>query len=219
MNPPVAELCHRLHSLFASLRRHRFNAGGLTDTHRIPENGIYILYEQRENAHGTDRIVRIGTHTGQSNLRKRLVEHFITPNKDRSIFRKNIGRAILNKNNAPFLEQWNWDMTSRKNKKRYGHKLDRDMLASTEAETSKTIRSRFSFAVFQVDEKDVRMALESRIIATVAQCHECGPSRHWFGLHSPVKSIQNSGLWQVQGLNAEPMSPAEMKTLESLLTP
>ena len=32
--------------------------------------------------------------------------------KDRSIFRKNIGRAILNKNNDSFLEIWNLDFTT-----------------------------------------------------------------------------------------------------------
>ena len=40
----------------------------------------------------------------------------MTENKDRSIFRKNIGRAILNKNQDPFLGQWELDLTTRKAK-------------------------------------------------------------------------------------------------------
>jgi hypothetical protein len=36
-----------------------------------------------------------------------LKEHFVNENKDRSIFRKNIGRALLNKDNDYFIEQWN----------------------------------------------------------------------------------------------------------------
>ena len=53
-----------------------------------------------------DRIVRIGTHRGDNNLYNRLKEHFINENKDRSIFRKNIGRALLNKNQDSYLEIW-----------------------------------------------------------------------------------------------------------------
>ncbi len=73
----------------------------------IPENGIYILYEKINNKY---EIVRIGSHTGENNFKKRLKEHFETENKDRSIFRKNIGRAYLN--------IWNKDFKLKKNKKR-----------------------------------------------------------------------------------------------------
>jgi len=72
---------------------------------QIPLNGIYILFEKGELAHNTDRIVRIGTHTGINQLRSRLKQHFIVENKDRSIFRKNIGRALLNKNHDDFINQ------------------------------------------------------------------------------------------------------------------
>ena len=65
---------------------------------KIYKNGVYILFEKNESGHNGDRIVRIGSHTGNDNLVKRLEEHFLKENKDRSIFRKNIGRALLNKN-------------------------------------------------------------------------------------------------------------------------
>ena len=58
-----------------------------------------------------DRIVRVGTDTGQNNLKSRMSQHFTNENKDRSIFRKNIGRAILNKNNSSLLNYWNLDLT------------------------------------------------------------------------------------------------------------
>jgi hypothetical protein len=67
------------------------------DASRIPPNGIYVLLEQGEVAHGAKRIVRVGTHTGCNQLPPRLRQHFLIENKDRSIFRKNIGRAIMNR--------------------------------------------------------------------------------------------------------------------------
>ena len=64
-------------------------------------------------AHGAKRIVRVGTHTGTGQLRSRLRQHFLVENKDRSIFRKNIGRALLNRDHDPFLPTWDLDRTSR----------------------------------------------------------------------------------------------------------
>lgn len=103
------ELCNQLHQLFQQLPRFRFPF----DFNNIPLNGIYILFETGEVAHGTERIVHIGTYTGNNNLRSRLKEHFIKENKDRSIFRKNIDRAILARDKDPFLKQWELDLTTR----------------------------------------------------------------------------------------------------------
>ena len=59
----------------------------------IPSNGIYIKFEKGEKIEGLDRIVRIGTHTGNNQLHSRLFQHFENENQRRSIFRKNIGRC------------------------------------------------------------------------------------------------------------------------------
>ncbi len=85
--------CADIHRLSQTLERHSFPFNEL----KIPLNGIYILFQKDESAHSQDRIVRVGTHTGKDRLRLRLKEHFLTENKDRSIFRKNIGGALLNK--------------------------------------------------------------------------------------------------------------------------
>lgn len=111
--------CDKLHKLFNLMERFIFPF----DEKKIHSNGIYILFEKGECAHGADRIVRIGTHTGLDQLRSRLKQHFINENKDRSIFRKNIGRAILNKNKDPFLKQWEWDLTTREAKSTLGKKF------------------------------------------------------------------------------------------------
>ena len=81
----MSKECLELHKLFDSMKRFRFPF----DEAKIPLDGIYILFEKGEKAHGVDRIVRIGTHTGQGQLISRLKQHFINQNKDRSIFRKN----------------------------------------------------------------------------------------------------------------------------------
>jgi hypothetical protein len=105
-----AHMCKGVHELLRNLTPLHFPF----DSKPIPANGIYILFETGEYGHGTNRIVRIGTHTGDNQLRSRLQQHFLLENKDRSIFRKNIGRTILAKNNDPFLDQWNIDLTTRK---------------------------------------------------------------------------------------------------------
>ena len=42
---------------------------------KVPPNGVYVLFEMGEEGHGGERIVRIGTHTGQNNLAPRIREH------------------------------------------------------------------------------------------------------------------------------------------------
>ena len=111
----MGQICENVHHLFSKIQRYSFPFYENT----IPKNGIYILFEKGEVAHDTDRIVRIGTHTGDNQLRSRLKQHFVKENKDRSIFRKNIGRALLSKVNNSFLEQWEWDLTTRANKEKY----------------------------------------------------------------------------------------------------
>ena len=48
------------------------------------------------------------------------MQHFVKESKDRSIFRKNIGRALLHKAADPFLAEWELDRTSRAARERHG---------------------------------------------------------------------------------------------------
>src|SRR5580704_16113853 len=109
-------VCEALHVWANSLPVLRFPF----DVSRIPINGIYVLFEEGEIAHGTNRIVRVGTHTGSNQLPSRLYQHFLIENKDRSIFRKNIGRAFLNRDHDPFLLLWELDRTSRRMRDTHG---------------------------------------------------------------------------------------------------
>jgi len=187
------------------------------DENLIPENGIYIMFGQNEKGHGSNRIVRVGTHTGQGQLRSRLKQHFLIENKDRSIFRKNIGRCILSKSKDSFFSQWELDLTSGTARRRYSGKVDFGKLRRVEKLVSRYIQRNFSFVVLPVKEKELRLHLESRIISTVSWCQECLPSDHWLGKFSPKNKIRESGLWLVNELYKEPLSQEDMKHIQKII--
>lgn len=206
----MSEICFKLHVLFNQLPRFRFPF----DSKSIPLNGIYILFEEGEFAHGVDRIVRVGTHTGENQLRSRIEQHFMRENKDRSIFRKNIGRAILQKNNDSFLEQWELDLTTREAKQKHGKQLDMNKLKAVEGLVTAYIQSSLSFVIFQATSKNSRLSIESKLISSVSLCKECGPSKDWLGLHSPKEKIRESGLWIVNELYKQPLLEDEYHTFQ-----
>ncbi|MEL4304356.1 hypothetical protein [Methanococcoides sp. LMO-2] len=209
----MSDKCRLLHQYFNGMEKLSFPFANKD----IPQNGIYILFEKGEHAHDTDRIVRVGTHTGENQLRSRLRQHFLKENKDRSIFRKNIGRALLNKKDDPFLEHWELDLTTRKAKEKYNFSIDHDKQKEIENEVTKYIQNNFSFVVFPVVEKDKRLEIEQKLISTISLCSECAPSEDWFGHYSPKKKIRESGMWLVNGLYKEPMSEKDMEWLMELL--
>src|SRR5262245_51438780 len=112
----MSVLCSNLHELArrGTVFSFPFDRGD------IPPHGIYALFEAGEEAHGGGRIVRVGTHTGDRQLRSRLTQHFEKENKDRSIFRKNIGRALLIRDGDPYLAEWEIDRTSRAAREQHG---------------------------------------------------------------------------------------------------
>jgi len=204
--------CAQLHHMLNNMKKHGFPF----NKKEIPLNGIYVLFEKREKAHNTDRIVRIGTHTRRNQLRSRLFQHFVNENKDRSIFRKNIGRAILNKRHDSFLKQWELDLTSREAREKHSHLVDFEKQKKVEREVTKYIQDNFSFVVFRIDDKNKRLALESKIISTVSLCNQCKPSKNWLGNYSPKQKIKKSGLWLVNELYKEPLDDNDMSGLKTI---
>jgi hypothetical protein len=63
-----------LHDFFNGQRRFHFPFD--MQIKEIPNNGIYIIFEKNEKYKTWDRIVRVGTHTGDNQLRSRLKQHF-----------------------------------------------------------------------------------------------------------------------------------------------
>ena len=195
-----------IHGLFNSLPRLDWQV-----INSIPyENGIYIMFENGETYHELDRIVRVGTHTGQNNLRKRLNSHFNNGNRESSILRKNLGRAYLNGQQDSYLKIWNT--------KRHDASDDYDSVKEAELERKITeyLREHISFVCFPVEEKEERLRLEEGLISTLHQDGSFSPSSNWLGLNSSEYEIAASGLWNKQGLNGKKLSPEEMERIKYL---
>jgi len=232
----LSEKCKRLHEILKELPLVKYPF----ELKSLPLNGIYFFYEEGEYLeHGgsAKRIVRIGTHTGDDNFRNRIEQHLlINENKmnfdknklkpsDRSIFRKNIGRTLLNKNNDLYLKIWNKDFITRKNRNEFGGSRNIKKEKSIEEKITEIIRNKFSFRFIIVENKQERAGnkelnikgLESKLIGTVSECVDCKPSENWLGKDSPIEKIKNSGMWLVQHLGAESITDNDMITIENLI--
>ncbi len=207
-----------LHQLFNQQKRYRFPFDKFIN--EIPKNGIYIIFERGEKYSDFDRIVRVGTHTGINQLRSRLNQHFVKENKNRSIFRKNIGRCFLNKENNIYLNLWELDNTSKVDKAKNLALLDSFFEKELEKKITKYIQTNLSFCVFQIDTKEDRLFWESKIISTLANASNIKASAKWLGNYSTKDKIKVSGLWQVNELYNVAITETELAQLkEKLHTP
>ena len=213
MKDDTCNICRRIHEITNLAKRYRFDTG----LNSLPSNGIYIMFERGESAHGSDRIVRIGTHTGESKLPSRINQHFIKENKNRSIFRKNVGRCILN--GHCYAEKWEINTSSRKARIELLPQLDLEFEKQIESQISNYIQSNLSFVIIPVNGKSKRLQLETQLITTIFQCRECKPSPEWLGSKSPLEKIRGSGLWQVQGMNGDILSDADLDFIEREILP
>jgi hypothetical protein len=197
----------------------------------LPLNGIYFFYEKGESGHEDQRIVRIGTHK-QNNFRSRIREHYLLGREhrtwtesgcaphERSIFRKNLGRAILDKTNDPYLQVWEKDFTSREARQQYGSIRNIEKELAIESMVTELMRNTFSFRFVVIENLSSRMGsqgLESALIGTVAQCKQCPASAQWLGHHSPIEKIRESGLWLVQHLSASPLNTEQAAILRAAI--
>ena len=218
------ELCRATHEAARALPRvaYPFN---LSD---LPRDGIYFLFEAGEyDAHtGDDRIVHVGTHKN-GNFRSRISEHYLLDKelnimahrpapKDRSVLRKNLGRAWICKQDIEYLEVWNIDFTTRRERHEHAHRRDVVIEQEVEEKITTLLREGFSFAWVPVADQAERMGaggLKGRLIGTLAQCSACAASTGWLGRHSPDERIRTSGLWQVQHLHHDPICDGDIDLL------
>ncbi len=200
----------RLHQLFNNMSRY------YSDTINSIEfdSGIYIVFEKGENYYDMDRIVRVGTHLSDGRLKDRLKDHFLRENKDGSIFRKNIGRAILNKNNHPYLEYWNMNTSKPAIVEKMGSKYNSTFQKKLEKQISRYVRDNLSFICIPVATKEERLRLEEGIIASLNLASDFVASTEWRGQYSPEEEIRLSGMWLKEGLNGRPLSESEYNKLE-----
>jgi len=192
----------------------------------LPQNGIYFFYEAGETwGHGGDapRIVKIGTCTGDDNLRSRIEQHYLLGRcqtwmdfnldkrapKDRSVFRKHIGRALLNMGRDEYLCVWNQDCTKPANRKCYAHLRDIKKEKETELAITRLLRERFTFRFIIIDSNEKRTTLEKSLIGTITQCPLCKPSPNWLGNYHPDRRIQQYHSWLIQHAKHRPIDNAE----------
>lgn len=202
---------------------------------KLPQNGIYFFYEKGEDSdHGyglKPRIVRIGTHK-QGNFRSRISEHFllneskmnfsITDPKpsDRSIFRENIGRALLCKEKDGYLDLWNKDFTTRQTRLANADVRKIVKEHQIESQITEILHKKFSFRYILLEDEQKRMGLtglESKLISTVANCIMCKPSEQWLGKYSPVHKISDGKLWLSLFLNSEGLRSKDKEFFSRLL--
>ena len=234
----MSEECSWFHEQLAILPLYKFPF----NLKELPNNGIYFFYERNEDAMHiqadqtnlkklSPRIVRIGTHK-QGNFRSRISEHFLlnesrmnfskstSKPSDRSIFRKNIGRALLNKYNDHYLEIWDKDFTSKSNRLLMFSKRDIKKEKEIELNVTENIRQNFTFKFIELEEEKNRIGsagLESRLIGTVSKCKFCGPTDQWLGKFSPHPKIRDGKLWLTQHLESPVISEIDKISISNSL--
>lgn len=222
--------CLQLHKLIQKLPEERWPF----HLDRLPRNGIYFFFEKGETwGHGgaQPRIVRVGTHR-EGNFRSRIADHYVLDDrkmffnqhqpapKDRSIFRKNIGRALLLRDQDPYLSVWNIDFTTPASRERDGFRRDVEKEKQVEGQVTRILHEQFSFRWLELNGEKHRMGsqgLEAAFIGTLANCCECHPSSHWLGRSSPKPKITHSGLWQEQYLTSLEITERSLAEVAALL--
>jgi hypothetical protein len=166
------------------------------DAEKLPCNGIYFFCEDGENSggHGSGcgsnsnsikpRVVRIGIHK-ENNFRSKISELFLLNESkmdftianpkpsDRIIFRKNIGRTLMNKENDYYRKIWDIDFTTKEDLFKMNLLRNIEKEKQIESDITKTLHERFPFRFIPFQGQERRRiigkeGLESRLIGTVA---------------------------------------------------
>jgi len=226
MSNKMSDLCKWLHEGLEQLPIIKFPFAA----EQLPENGIYFFYEKGEiwgHDGNKPRIVRIGT-SKDGNFRRRIKEHYLWDESkmnfgqnnpkpsDRSIFRRNIGRVLLNKDKDDYLKTWKVYFTNEIDREKYGYLRDVPKEKKIELEITKILRENFSFRFIIVDKQIERIGskgLEKHLIGTITNCKLCKPSDNWLGKYSPVEKIKENGLWLLQYLKARSINENDKETI------
>lgn len=185
-------LCMAVHELFNKMPRMNYK---MID--KIPfDNGIYVMFDNGQKYGKFDRIVGIGTYTWD---------------KNGNIFRKNIGKALLNKSHDPYLDIFTLDTSNEINR----NKVDKEK--QIESSVSDYLRENISFTCFPVSKEEDRLRYKEAIISLLNNSNDFFPDKSWLGKFSPVGKICKSGLWLSQGLDAKPLTAEEFAAIKDIL--
>ena len=203
-----------LHQLFNERPRHSFPPSAKA---HLPRSGIFVFFEKGEQYGPYDRVVYVGSHKASDNLQSRLEQHF-TQDKNRSILRKHLGRALLREDDPDhgYLALWDLDVTSRVYKEKNSPLITPEFEEALERRISAYMCDNFSFSTLPIVSVEERKKWTTKIASTLAQADDLRPSEDWLGLHSPTQRIRDSGLWQVNKLEYEPLTRAELERLTEL---
>ncbi len=177
------------------------------------ENGIYLIFETGETNKGTDRIVRVGTHRADNRLKRRLRDHYLVKNKDGSIFRKNIGLAMLNKNQDEFLDVWRLNTSNPEIKKENIDRLNPAYKEEIEERVSDYLKNNTEFVCIEVNSEKERLRIEEGLLTILCGNEKFKASDDWLGNYHPDSEIRESYLWNKQGLNGKPLFLDEVRVL------
>jgi hypothetical protein len=175
----------------------------------IPQNGIYLLFERGEriSVAGTenDRVVRVGTHKVNGGLKRRLRQHY-RGNKNASTFRRDVGSAMLSRSGVSSDIVSAWMGRAR---------FER----SAEQELSEFMDSQFTFSCIAVDPVEQRMRLEQDLIAFFASHAQVPVEDEWLGRWAARPVIRESRLWNLEHVDAEPLTSDGFRLLaQAILT-
>ena len=225
------EGCSRLHEMLEQLPLR----GGGVNPDDLPDGaGIYYFYQKsgdtwEKSGHGNGQkgIVRIGISGG---TRGRVSDHYhgVIPiediamdtfcPKDRSIMRKHIGRALLNRSGHPhalYIDIWNVDMTTREKRDAHQHLRDIDTEKSIEREVSEVLARDFEFRCVSGASNAEVDELETSGIGIVASCGVCARSHEWLGRSHLKRVISEGKLWNIMKVKQNFDGPFRLDVLET----
>lgn len=145
----------------------------------------------------------------------RLRDHYATRRgaKNGSVFRRYLGGALLRADDqhgclapAPGLGHWERQKAN-----------ECENCAPYETLVTGRLRSRFTFTCVGVVDMALRNHLEKRLIASVAQCGICRPSREWLGLQAYSVRVRSSGLWNSDDVGGPPATREDLDTFRRLV--
>jgi len=189
-----------------------------------PKQGIYYFFEKNENRqNGEPKIVRIGTHAvskgSKTKYWERLRQHKGTKkgtgNHRGSVFRKLIGKSLINKHKLSVdFPEWGKNKADKKNKENE-EKL--------ELQVSEIIGEMefLSLSVFGESSKNnMRAYIETNSIALLSNRNKKEkidiPSEKWLGNHSEHNHVLESGLWNSDDTEKN-YNPEFLDKLEELI--
>lgn len=182
-----------------------------------PRRGVYFFFEPGEYRHGGTRlrVVRVGTHAlrpSGSSLWQRLSQHKGTTggalagggNHRGSIFRLHVGEALLAVGDYPpeIARTWGRGSSAPPEIRRSEHPLE--CAVSAQIRAMPFLWLAVDDAPTPASDRGVIEVGSVALLSNLARPPIDPPSAGWLGRHSTRPAIRESGLWNVNHVQASP---------------